>query len=183
MGAQIGNDIENITFLATIAHYATTHQEPDKPILEKPNLIENTVLKSVQLPCRLIPYPQNGNFRGRTKELDMIDTFLNPAKNGGSLSSTTFVIHGMGGVGKSEVALEYVYRSFNHFDAILWITAETQDQVNSGFLSIAQNLGLVDSMANIDHDFCKETVLRWLQITGEFHTSVYFVPLLLWLGT
>jgi hypothetical protein len=49
----------------------------------------------------------------------------------------TYAMHGLGGVGKSQVALEYAYRHALAYRAVFWIRAETDEQVVSSLLRIA----------------------------------------------
>jgi hypothetical protein len=51
-------------------------------------------------------------------------------------------LHGMGGVGKSQLAVEYVYRRQSDYDVIWWIPAEREAQIGSALVELAQRLGL-----------------------------------------
>ncbi|MBV9617137.1 MAG: XRE family transcriptional regulator, partial [Ktedonobacteraceae bacterium] len=50
--------------------------------------------------------------------------------------------HGLGGVGKTQIALEYAYRYALEYSAVFWIGAETEEQIVSGLLQIADILQL-----------------------------------------
>ena len=51
-------------------------------------------------------------------------------------------ICGLGGVGKTQVALEYAYRHAQDYQAIFWTRADTRDTLVAGFLEVASVLGL-----------------------------------------
>ena len=51
-------------------------------------------------------------------------------------------ICGLGGVGKTQVALEYAYRHAQDYQAIFWTRADSRDTLVAGFLEIASVLGL-----------------------------------------
>jgi hypothetical protein len=51
-------------------------------------------------------------------------------------------LHGKGGVGKSQLAVEYVYRHLADYDLIWWIPAERQAQIESSLVELAQRLNL-----------------------------------------
>ncbi|GLI00172.1 FxSxx-COOH system tetratricopeptide repeat protein [Phytohabitans aurantiacus] len=82
--------------------------------------------------------PRNPNFTGRDDLLDLL--------YGRLVRGTTAVLpealHGMGGVGKSQLAVEFVYRHAPEYDVIWWIPAERLGQVTSAMVELAQRLGL-----------------------------------------
>jgi len=43
-------------------------------------------------------------------------------------------LHGLGGVGKTQIALEYVYRHALEYSAVFWIGAEAVESIVSGLL-------------------------------------------------
>jgi anion-transporting ArsA/GET3 family ATPase len=47
-----------------------------------------------------------------------------------SIDLIAFVITGMGGVGKTEVAYEYAYSRRNHFNAVMWLNAKNQHSLD-----------------------------------------------------
>ncbi|PSL52864.1 tetratricopeptide repeat protein [Saccharothrix carnea] len=55
---------------------------------------------------------------------------------------STAVLHGMGGVGKSQAAVEYVYRHASEYQVVWWIPAEHPAQVRTSFVELAKRLGV-----------------------------------------
>jgi MoxR-like ATPase len=51
-------------------------------------------------------------------------------------------ISGLGGVGKTQTAVEYAYRHGDEYDAIFWVSAETESTINTGFAEVARLLAL-----------------------------------------
>jgi tetratricopeptide (TPR) repeat protein len=82
---------------------------------------------------------RNPNFTGREALLEQLHNEL-------SLSRQTAVLpqalHGMGGVGKSQVAIEYVHRHSGDYDLIWWISAEQTGQILASLTKLAQRLDL-----------------------------------------
>ena len=126
------------------------------------------------VPSRVAPSPifmtagrgRNADFYGRGDVLARIDdVFLTkPEPNNASprRELRSFVICGMGGLGKTEVASEYVYSRRRKFDAVFWLNADTVQKLNYGFMNIAKLLGLeVDSDAH-DDVATREAVKGWL---------------------
>lgn len=48
----------------------------------------------------------------------------------------SFLLYGLGGIGKTQLALEYCYQYVDQFDAIFWVSAETQDKLFQDFGTI-----------------------------------------------
>jgi hypothetical protein len=51
-------------------------------------------------------------------------------------------LHGMGGVGKSQSVVEYIYRHVAEYDIVWWIPAEHTTQIRSSFVELAKRLGI-----------------------------------------
>ncbi|MFD0512381.1 NB-ARC domain-containing protein [Streptomyces aureus] len=51
-------------------------------------------------------------------------------------------LQGMGGVGKSQLAVEYVYRHLNEYQIVWWIPAEQPQQIRQFLVQLANRLGL-----------------------------------------
>lgn len=82
--------------------------------------------------------PRNSKFVGREKELKAISEFLNKYKFG----VITQTISGLGGVGKTQLAASYIYKSLEEklYDTILWITAETKESLNNSYIEFSKCL-------------------------------------------
>jgi len=52
-------------------------------------------------------------------------------------------ISGLGGVGKTQVALEYAYRHVQDYQAVFWTRADSRDALMAGYFQIAQALSLL----------------------------------------
>jgi hypothetical protein len=82
---------------------------------------------------------RNVNFIGRKELLKSLGDEL-------SRSTTTAVLpgalHGMGGIGKSQIAVEYVYRHAQDYDLIWWIPSENPSEIQASLVKLAQRLEL-----------------------------------------
>ena len=98
-----------------------------------------------------LPYHRNPYFSGRETTLERIHTLLHEA--GGQqekpgLSPAIAALCGMGGIGKTQVAIEYAYRFHDEYSAILWARAESSETLFADFVAIALQLKLADAPTN-----------------------------------
>jgi NB-ARC domain len=136
------------------------------------------------LPCHMMPpHSRNRAFFGRTEVLKSIRTTLWPQSHGpadsGSNETTlrTFALCGPGGIGKTQVATEFVHTSKDKYDAIFWLQADERSKLSQGYSNIAIKLGLVleDSADARDPLVAQDLVKAWLanplktykQVEGE----------------
>ena len=88
----------------------------------------------------IVPYPRNPQFTGRTKLLEtMRERFFTQIP---MRYSPRIALYGLGGVGKTQLALEYCYRSRHHYDRIYWLSASDQASLMSGYQTIASKSGI-----------------------------------------
>jgi hypothetical protein len=59
-------------------------------------------------------------------------------------------IYGMGGIGKTQTAIEYVYRFGECYRFVLWVVAEEEAEIRSAYLSIARELKLAEPEADLE---------------------------------
>ncbi|MBA2678002.1 MAG: toll/interleukin-1 receptor domain-containing protein, partial [Ktedonobacteraceae bacterium] len=90
------------------------------------------------LPWWKVPYSQNAFFTGRSSILEQLHAAFLARKVGVFVQALT----GLGGIGKTQIALEYVYRYVQTYQAIFWVTADPQGDLLADFVSIAQFLHL-----------------------------------------
>ncbi|MGW1817270.1 FxSxx-COOH system tetratricopeptide repeat protein [Streptomyces sp. NPDC002125] len=83
--------------------------------------------------------PKNPNFTGRESLLAAVQRQLREDETTAVLPHA---LHGMGGVGKSQIAVEYVYRHSGEFNVIWWIPSEQENLVLGALADLARSLGL-----------------------------------------
>lgn len=118
----------------------------------------------VQLPCRSLPVSKNPKFFGRKDLLDKIAMALKPSSDPTEFRSV--VVHGLGGLGKTQLALAFAYNHVEEFEVILWIASETLPALEQSFSTIAlDKLKLPGAQAK-EHTRNAALVLTWLQNTS-----------------
>ena len=86
---------------------------------------------------------RNKNFTGRREILDLLRQ---------GISSTVAAVlphalQGLGGVGKTAVAIEYAHRYRSDYDLVWWIPADDPVLVPSSLAALAEPLGLQSAMS------------------------------------
>ena len=70
-------------------------------------------------------------------------------------------ISGLGGIGKTQIAIEYAYRYRDQYQAILWVNASSREAFTSDFVKLATLLNLPEQYEQ-DQEFVVRAVKRWL---------------------
>jgi tetratricopeptide (TPR) repeat protein len=111
-----------------------------------------------------VPYPRNVFFTGREDILKVLyDTFLRSKTD--TLSSPLALV-GLGGIGKTQTAVEYAYRYSRNYQVVLFAQATSHAIITNSFLTIAQLLDLPLRDAQ-DQSTTVSAVRSWL----EMHTD------------
>lgn len=112
--------------------------------------------------------PNIAKFVGRESELSKMHKLLyDPDQR------SVAVLHGLGGIGKTQLAVTYLRQHKAKYSAIFWIDADSDDSIRSSFRSVAQwileqhpstvQLSSVDLEG--DPGRIIEAVLSWLSLT------------------
>lgn len=105
-----------------------------------------------------LPFERNPFFTGREQILKS----LHEAFSKKSPGSTTQAISGLGGLGKTQTAIEYAYRHRDDYKAVFWMRADTQLALSTGFVEIARLLDLPEKDAQNPDDAVR-AVIGWLE--------------------
>jgi hypothetical protein len=88
---------------------------------------------------------RNPDFVGREELLEQLRVRL--TELGGATAVLPEALHGMGGVGKSQTVVEYIYRHAVEYDIVWWIPSEHPTTIRSSFVDLAKRLGIKASSA------------------------------------
>jgi hypothetical protein len=94
--------------------------------------------------------PRNKNFTGRTDILEQLRDRAAGSKPAALLSKQSLpqALQGLGGVGKTAVAIEYAYRYGADYDLVCWIRADQTPLIRSALAGLAASLGLAAPSAS-----------------------------------
>jgi tetratricopeptide (TPR) repeat protein len=128
----------------------------------KPSIVADTSSPGITQVEQIwnIPYQKNSLFTGREDVLKKLSEALKAGKT--AALAQPQAISGLGGIGKTQTAVEYAYRFKDDYKAILWVKAETEGSINADFVTIASLLDLPEEQEQDQHKIV-EAVKRWLQ--------------------
>jgi tetratricopeptide (TPR) repeat protein len=106
---------------------------------------------------RYIPYPHNPSFTGREQVLAQ----LREALESGARAALIQALTGLGGVGKTQIVVEYSHRYWEKYQLIWWVRAEEEASLSRDYARLAEELNLPERAGDSrDHT---EAVRRWLE--------------------
>ncbi|EQB53738.1 hypothetical protein CGLO_06529 [Colletotrichum gloeosporioides Cg-14] len=158
----------NFATAPTVTTYASHAEEPD--------------------PVFIVPYSENPDFIGRSEILERVqdlfghsDTYHRP----GSKPRSRVALHGLGGVGKTQIALAYCYWFKGRFPdaSVFWIHASNVERFQKAFSDIARECEIpghkdkeVDIFLLIKGWLENKRRGRWLLVIDNADDTEVFFP-------
>ena len=96
---------------------------------------EPAILPQQEMNLWYVSHEQNPVFTGRSEFLESLREDL--------VSKGRQAIYGLGGIGKSQIALEYAYRHRGNYKAVFWAFANSETSISTDFIKIAKQLNLI----------------------------------------
>ncbi|HEY7417444.1 MAG TPA: tetratricopeptide repeat protein, partial [Ktedonobacteraceae bacterium] len=126
------------------------------PLLRNPQYPELSPVP----PLWHVPWKRNIFFTGQEDLLSQLEYRLQHEQE--TALTQPHALSGLGGIGKTQLALEYAYRHRQDYHAILWGRADTYEALLSTFINIAHLLDLPEKDEQ-DQKIIVEAVKTWLQ--------------------
>ncbi|MCQ0024333.1 tetratricopeptide repeat protein [Streptomyces somaliensis DSM 40738] len=104
-----------------------------------------------------LPLPANPNFVDRTEPLARLEAAMDEAG-----PTAPPVVHGLGGTGKSALALQFAHRHRYRFNPVWWISADSASNIVRGLADLAVRLD-PHHLATATSTERAEWALSWLQ--------------------
>src|SRR5438552_1860861 len=149
--------------------YSTQHLEKQVSYFYLPHgasysLAYGCVELPLKAPIFIVPYPQNPQFTGRSDVLTAIHNHLVVYARPGFTAS--YALHGLGGVGKTQIAIQYAYEHKSDFDLICWLRANDWNTLVNSYVQLSKvpefaSLGIPSSQEGQDHVDVAERMKIW----------------------
>lgn len=123
--------------------------------------------ETADLPCNTLPFQRNPEFHGRDTILEEISNALKHKNN--ERSTRSVALWGTGGIGKSQIGLEYAHRKvIEGMKAVLWIPSEKAEDISAAFNDAADRLQVPGFDAGKTPSQNQAALFRWLAKTGMY---------------
>ncbi|MFE4255053.1 FxSxx-COOH system tetratricopeptide repeat protein [Streptomyces sp. NPDC056910] len=106
-----------------------------------------------------LPHPASCRFIGRDRELETLRAAVETS--GSAVVAQT--LEGLGGVGKTTLAVEYAHARKECYEVIWWISAERPESIASGLASLALRLKNLRGVSRETGTADAEWAVSWLQ--------------------
>ncbi|KAF4212255.1 hypothetical protein CNMCM5878_001473 [Aspergillus fumigatiaffinis] len=129
----LGDDLSSTNILRTGRHASLDQTDSDVnlEISIKPD-------DDFKVQFSLNGAPRIGTFVGQQDHLDLLKEYhlSHLPKDQSSIT----IIHGLGGIGKTQLALQFARLHRNEFTAVFWISGRTEETLRAGFVSIVERV-------------------------------------------
>jgi Leucine-rich repeat (LRR) protein len=115
-------------------------------------------------PVVSLPYPSlRSLFKGRETTLSELRNSFLAARRGRNSDVVCRAIHGLGGIGKTRLAVEYAIEYQNEYKALLLVSAETEETLRRDLAALTVPLSLPERNS-ADEEARRRAVLNWLKL-------------------
>ncbi|MER5917035.1 tetratricopeptide repeat protein [Streptomyces sp. NPDC001982] len=155
--AEVLNAVPVSSLLGLPGFAETLEAHQIAPHLEDATAFRVRVGSEERAPTHNLPAPTSEVFVGRADALDQLDRNLT---TGGQVVPQA--LHGLGGVGKTALALYYAHTRLHRYHLAWWIPSETRDDVLAGLAALAARVGLRSDNVQTTAESADQAI-AWLQ--------------------
>jgi tetratricopeptide (TPR) repeat protein len=110
-----------------------------------------------------VPLNRNPHFTGRDRVLELLARAL----DGNEADPRRQVVHGVGGVGKTQVAIEYAYQHREEYDLVWWLPAQDESAMAVAYAAMVRVLG-GNPPSGATQDELRDALEKRLTLTGRW---------------
>ena len=160
----VSSQFEEEVRLADAQEHIKRHQE----VLNTISSLTNTRNVSYHDAITNVTLPRNERFVGRDNTLALIHSKLEPSfqQVTAGRARSSVLVHAVGGMGKTAIALEYTYRYAQCYSHIFWLRSQSHPVLLESFLELVRKLNLEEKGADPVKNM--QIVLEWLQTSCEY---------------
>jgi tetratricopeptide (TPR) repeat protein/transcriptional regulator with XRE-family HTH domain len=115
-----------------------------------------------------VPYPRNPFFTGRE---DLLHTLHEQLNREHTMALTqSLAVSGLGGIGKTQIALEYAYHYCQNYQFVFWLSAASRETLIAGLMTITELLQLPEK-----HEHDQNRVLQAIKLWLTTHQQWLFI--------
>lgn len=117
-------------------------------------------------PIWSVPFHRNQHFTGRVEILTTLEVTL---RSGAAAVTQPLAVHGLGGIGKTQLAVEYAWRHKADYDAVMWVVADSPENAAANLAGLCRSdvLGLPEAEVR-EQPAQLYAVRRWLRTHGRW---------------
>lgn len=113
-----------------------------------------------------VPFSRNPNFTGRTTSITDLQASLTDPQNAG----VPHIIHGLGGVGKTQLVVHYAHQYADNYKLIWWVRTSEPATLASDLAALVDRVDELQEVANgiTDTETLAGIACRWLERTSRW---------------
>lgn len=140
-----------------------------------PPTLTSYVQEKHTVPFSLKGVPAIDHFVQRVSDMQILEGYFLPQQPH-LTRRKMFVVHGLGGIGKTQLCIEFVRRYQDKYSAVFWLDGSSEDALQRSFIDVVARLpadevplSLVDAAEQASPDPCSivQGVLDWLSLPSN----------------
>lgn len=129
----------------------------------------STATHNYDFGVRLRDAPQidEDHFIGRDRELEQLQEWLAPSTG----RQTIVALHGMGGMGKTQLGIHMIKRSGSRYSLVYWLNAKDESTLKAGLTALAIEVTKISASSTLinahEEERLVQQALQWLSQQGN----------------
>jgi predicted ATP-dependent serine protease len=117
-------------------------------------------------------------FVARDAEMQGLERLLVNTPVPGGRRRNVVIVHGLGGIGKTQLMVEFARKHEHRFSAVFWLDGSSESSLKQSFVTMVQRIprgeltandATLLSRATVDADDAVQVCQRWLSVSSNRH--------------